>query len=183
MRALLPLARRGLPIVFCEPSCYSAVVDDHPHLLRDAEKDDAAEVIAACAMFEEWSSGVLKHSAADPEAANSTSGPRRILLHTHCHQKALGGAPAATALLSRLPGCQVEALDSGCCGMAGSFGYERGHYDISRAIAERRLLPAVRELDEGDVVVATGFSCRQQIAHFTGVQALSPAEILNQLAR
>ena len=67
--------------------------------------------------------------------------------------------------------------------MAGSFGYERGHYDISRAIAERRLLPAVRELGEKDVVIATGFSCRQQIAHFTGVQALSTAALLEQVFR
>ena len=181
VRALLPLARRGLPIVFCEPSCYSAVVDDHPHLLRGAPKDDAAEVIAACAMFEEWSSGVLEHGDAGFEGADSTARGRRILWHTHCHQKALGGASAATALLSHLPGCDVEVLDSGCCGMAGSFGYERGHYDISRKIAERRLLPAVRELDEGDVVVATGFSCRQQIAHFTGVQAQSPAVLLEHV--
>ena len=179
-KALLPLARQGLPIVFCEPSCYSAVVDDHPHLLRGAARDEAAEVIAACAMFENWSSGVLQHSAADVDDLGSTG---RILLHTHCHQKALGGAPAATALLSGLPGCQVETLDSGCCGMAGSFGYECGHYDISRSIGERRLLPAVRELGAEGTVVATGFSCRQQIAHFTGVQALSPAVLLEQVFR
>ncbi|MBQ43193.1 MAG: FAD-binding oxidoreductase, partial [Gemmatimonadetes bacterium] len=183
VQALLPLARRGLPIVFCEPSCYSAVVDDHPHLLRGAAKDEAAEVMAACAMFEDWSGGVLEGNAVDAEDQDSTSGPGRILLHTHCHQKALGGAAAATALLSGLPGCEVKTLDSGCCGMAGSFGYERGHYDISRAIGERRLLPAVRELGEEGTVVATGFSCRQQIAHFTGVQALSPAALLAQVFR
>ena len=183
VQALLPLARRGLPIVFCEPSCYSAVVDDHPHLLRDAARDEAAEVIAACAMFEEWSGDLLKHSIAAVENPPSTSVPRRILLHTHCHQKALGGAAAATALLSGLPGCEVETLDSGCCGMAGSFGYERSHYDISRTIGERRLLPAVRELGAEGTVVATGFSCRQQIAHFTGVQALSPAALLEQVFR
>ena len=88
------------------------------------------------------------------------------------------GTGAAERLLAKIPDCEVTVLDSGCCGMAGSFGYE--HYEVSRTVGERRLLPAVRELDADDCVVATGFSCRQQIGHFTGVTALSPSVLLEQ---
>ena len=107
-------------------------------------------------------------------------GPRQILVHEHCHQKALVASGAVVGLLAAIPDCEVTVLDSGCCGMAGSFGYEREHYDISRAIGEQRLLPAVRELGEG-TVVASGFSCRQQIAHFTGQEAVSPAVLVEGL--
>ena len=86
-------------------------------------------------------------------------------------------------LLSRIDGCEVTDLDSGCCGMAGSFGYEREHYDISQAVGERKLLPAVRAREPGTIVVAPGFSCRHQIRHFTGVDALSPMELLGSLLR
>jgi Fe-S oxidoreductase len=85
------------------------------------------------------------------------------------------------SLLSQIPGCEVTDLDAGCCGMAGSFGYEREHYDISRAIGERKLLPAVREAASETTVVAPGFSCRHQIQHFTGVTALHPAVLLRSL--
>ena len=109
------------------------------------------------------------------------SGPSRILLHGHCHQKSMGGLPAAKALLERIPGTQVTDLDAGCCGMAGSFGYAREHFEISRQIGERRLLPAARTLKEGEVLVAAGTSCRQQVSDFTGVRALHPAELLRSL--
>src|SRR5207302_1053969 len=88
----------------------------------------------------------------------------RILLHGHCHQKSLGLLPASVALLARIPNAEIVDLDAGCCGMAGSFGYTRGHYDVSVAIAERRLLPAVRKMQTGDTLVATGTSCRHQVA-------------------
>jgi FAD/FMN-containing dehydrogenase/Fe-S oxidoreductase len=176
---LLPLARQGLAIVFCEPSCYSAVVDDHPHLQRGAAKSEAEEVAAACVTFEQWAESALERNG---EAPGSLSSPgRRILLHGHCHQKALVGTGAAQRLLSKIPGCEVTVLDSGCCGMAGSFGYE--HYEISRAVGEHRLFPAVRELDADDCIVASGFSCRQQIAHFTRVTALSPPVLLEKAYR
>jgi Fe-S oxidoreductase len=85
------------------------------------------------------------------------------------------------SLLSQIPGCEVTDLDAGCCGMAGSFGYEREHYDISQAIGERKLFPAVREADPQTTVIAPGFSCRHQIQHFTGVAALHPAVLLRSL--
>jgi Fe-S oxidoreductase len=106
------------------------------------------------------------------------SGPPAVLLHGHCHQKSMGLIRPAAALLSRLPGTVVTELDAGCCGMAGSFGYAREHYDLSRAIAERRLLPAIRRKPPGAVVVASGTSCRRQVHDFAGETALHPAVLL-----
>jgi Fe-S oxidoreductase len=108
-------------------------------------------------------------------------GPPRILLHGHCHQKSMGGLSAAKALMERIPGTQVTDLDAGCCGMAGSFGYAREHFDVSRRIGERRLLPAARALKPDEALVAAGTSCRQQVSDFTGVRALHPAELLAML--
>lgn len=178
-QTLLPLARRGLPIVFCEPSCYSAVVDDHPHLQRGAAKAEAEEVAAACVTFEEWAEDAHNQNG-EPLSGPLSPTERRILVHGHCHQKALVGTGAAQRLLSKIPDCEVTVLDGGCCGMAGSFGYE--HYEISRAVGERRLLPTVRELAADSCVAASGFSCRQQIAHFTGVTAPSPPVLLERHA-
>jgi Fe-S oxidoreductase len=93
----------------------------------------------------------------------------------------MGLLPPAKALLSRIPGATVTDLEAGCCGMAGSFGYAREHYDVSRAIGERRLLPAARALPPGGVLVASGVSCRQQVHDFAGVPALHPAELLRSL--
>jgi Fe-S oxidoreductase len=103
------------------------------------------------------------------------------VLHGHCHQKALGALPASKALLGRIPGVSIVDPDAGCCGMAGSFGYIREHFDVSRAIGERRLLPAARALAPDAVLVASGTSCRQQIADFTGVRAVHAAELLQSL--
>jgi Fe-S oxidoreductase len=169
VRALLPLVEQQLPIVFLEPGCYSAVRDDHPHLLRGELQREARRVAEACLTFEEWAGGA---------SMPLEPGSLRLLLHTHCHQKALVGIKPAMSLLSKIPGCEVTDLDAGCCGMAGSFGYEREHYDISQAIGERKLFPAVREATPQTMVVAPGFSCRHQIQHFTGVAALHPAVLL-----
>jgi Fe-S oxidoreductase len=174
-RALLPLVQRGLPILFCEPSCYSAVCDEHPLLLRGEAQEQARRVADACRLFEEWAAPTIAGSDLALQA-----GPRRILVHGHCHQQALTGTSATTALLSAIPDCEVVALDSGCCGMAGLFGYE--HYELSRAIGERRLFPAMRDAGPETAVVATGFSCRQQIAHFTHIEAHSPVTLLESLS-
>ncbi len=106
------------------------------------------------------------------------SGPWKILVQAHCHQRSLVGAGPMLKLLRSLPGTEVIDLDAGCCGMAGSFGYEVEHYEISRLVGEQRLLPAVRQADPDTVVVAPGFSCRLQIQHFTGRRAVHPAELL-----
>lgn len=179
-RALSSLAEAGVPIVFCEPGCYSAVRDDHPLLLRGELKERAELVSAACLTFEEWAESALASSNGTPNEL-AGGGPERILLHGHCHQKALVGIEPALSLLSRIPGCQVVAVDSGCCGMAGSFGYEREHYPVSKAVCERKLFPAIREREPGTAVVASGFSCRQQIRHFTGVEAVSAMQLIEPL--
>jgi Fe-S oxidoreductase len=99
-------------------------------------------------------------------------------VHGHCHQKALVGMRPTDAVLSRVEGLEYTILDSGCCGMAGSFGYEKGHYEVSKAAGERVLFPAVRN-DEEALIVAPGFSCRSQIGDFCdGRASIHPAELL-----
>ena len=100
-----------------------------------------------------------------------------VLLHGHCHQKALVGTGPTEEALSLAPGTEVTVVDSGCCGMAGFFGYERGHYEVSMKMGERRLFPAVRKASES-VIVAPGTSCREQILGGTGRRAQHPAEYL-----
>ena len=177
---LFDVAKRGEPIVFLEPSCLSAVREDAPSLLRGDAQRKARAVAGACVLFEEF----LERSCQDdPSRLALQPGPARLLLHGHCHQKAMGLLPSARALLSRIPSCTVTDLDAGCCGMAGSFGYAKEHYEVSRQIGERRLLPAARALKDGEVLVASGISCRQQVAHFTGVGAVHPATLLQRLLR
>lgn len=179
---LLPFVEAGVPIVFVEPGCYSAVRDDQPRLLRGELGRKARRVAQACLTFEEWAEAAFESSGGSSRT-RVDAGPRRILLHGHCHQKALVGIGPALRLLSRIPGCEVVDADSGCCGMAGSFGYEREHYSVSEAAGERRLFPAIRGCANGTTVVAPGFSCRHQIDHFTGVGAVSAAEVIEALVR
>lgn len=176
--ALYPLAERGLPIVFFEPSCLSAVREDIPSLLRGDDQREARRVAERSVLFEEF---LEREWQAVRTSLRLGGGPSRILLHGHCHQKAMGGVAPAKALLGRIPGSTVVDLDAGCCGMAGSFGYGRDHFEISRAIGERRLLPAARAMEAGSVLVASGTSCRHQIADFTEVRALHAAELLRSL--
>ena len=123
--------------------------------------------------------GIRAH---DRAAADPGVGPPSMLLHGHCHQKSMGLVPAAKSLLSMIPGrSRSWIVDSGCCGMAGSWGYTRDHFEVSRAIGERRLFPAVRGRQSGAVVAAAGTSCRHQIRDFTGVDAVHPAVLLRSL--
>jgi FAD/FMN-containing dehydrogenase/Fe-S oxidoreductase len=174
--ALYPRAARGAPIVFVEPSCLSAVREDAPDLLRGAMREQARVVASHAVLFEEFLEAEL---AAGRATLRFGSAPRAVLLHVHCHQRSMGLAAAAAALLGRLPGATITDLDAGCCGMAGSFGYTRDHYDVSQAIGERKLLPAARALAAGTVLAAAGTSCRHQVRHFTGVQALHPAQLIH----
>ena len=177
-RRLYPLAAAGTPIVLLEPSCLSALTDDVPALLRGEAQQRAKEVAAACLLFEDF----LHRRLDDGSAALALKpGPDQVVLHGHCHQKSLGLVAPARALLERIPGTRVTELDSGCCGMAGSFGYAREHFDISQRIGERRLLPAARALEPGNVLVAAGTSCRHQVHDFTGVRAQHPAVLLQSL--
>jgi Fe-S oxidoreductase len=175
---LWPLAAESRAIAFLEPSCLSAIREDMPALVRRDRRQKAAEVARHAVLFES-----LVEETCDSGAATLAlkPGPRRILLHGHCHQKSMGLVAPARALLSRVPDATVVDLDAGCCGMAGSFGYARAHFDLSRAIAERRLLPAVRQMPPDAVLVASGMSCRHQVADFTGVRALHAAELVRSL--
>jgi FAD/FMN-containing dehydrogenase/Fe-S oxidoreductase len=178
VHALFDAAERGKAIVFVEPSCLSALREDAPDLLR-GELQRRAKVIAGHAvLFEEF----LEREWAQGRAVLPLKqGPKEILLHPHCHQRSMGLAAPAKALLSRIPQASVVDLDAGCCGMAGSFGYTRDHFDVSQAIAERKLLPAARSLGKESVLVAAGTSCRHQVADLAGVTALHPAVLLRSL--
>jgi FAD/FMN-containing dehydrogenase/Fe-S oxidoreductase len=177
--ALFPWAEIGQPITACEPSCLLTIKDDYPALLRGEERRKAEAVAAACRTFEEFIDSLLAEDAAG--LVQLRPGPSKALVHTHCHQRALVGAAPLLRLLRRIPGTEVVDLDAGCCGMAGSFGYEKEHYEVSRLVGEQRLFPALRQADADAVVVAPGFSCRLQIQHFTGRTALHPAQLLADL--
>jgi len=178
VEALFDAASRGDKILFLEPSCLSAVREDAPSLLRGEAQRKARAIGDACLLFEDY---LEQEWTAQRLALNLRPGPSTVLLHGHCHQKAMGLLPPTRALLSRIPSCTVVDLDAGCCGMAGSFGYAQQHYDVSRQIGERKLLPAARAMTAGAVLVAPGTSCREQVAHFTGVEALHPAQLLQSL--
>ena len=169
-------AAAGTPILFCEPSCLSAVREDAPAMLQGAQKNQALVVARSAMLFEEYLAGVR-------ERLPLRAGPKQILFHGHCHQRSMGLAVPARALLSAIPGATVTDVDAGCCGMAGSFGYTRDHYDVSRAIGERKLFPAVRARAPETVVVAAGTSCRHQVHDFTGVTPVHPAILLRSLLR
>ena len=174
---LHPLVAQGMPVVGLEPSCILTLKDEYLSLLPgDARVQEVADAVYT---FEEF-------VAAEAEAGRFSLPFRaeggRVLLHGHCHQKALVGTGPSHRVLE-LAGFTVEEVDSGCCGMAGSFGYEAEHLEVSLAMAERRLLPAVRAADEATVIAAAGTSCRHQIAHGCTREALHPAQILrNALA-
>jgi FAD/FMN-containing dehydrogenase/Fe-S oxidoreductase len=167
-------AAAGRPIVFCEPSCLSAVREDAPALLRGEARRKAQVVAGASVLFEEYVAGL-------GSALPLTAGPATILLHGHCHQRSMGLVAPAKTLLARIPGATVVDAEAGCCGMAGSFGYARDHYEVSKAIGERRLFPAVRSRGDTTAVVAAGTSCRHQIHDFTGATAVHPAVLLRSL--
>ena len=169
-----PYAEAGTAIVGLEPSCILTLRDEIPRLMPD---DPRARVVAEAARtFEEW---CTEHAARlrllDWQTAPDTSDD--ALVHGHCHQKALSSMTASRTCLGAA-GLSVTESGAGCCGVAGAFGYEAEHYDVSIAIAEDRLAPAVRATPGKTVIVAAGTSCREQIEHTTGRRALHPAEAL-----
>jgi Fe-S oxidoreductase len=166
----------GKPIIACEPSCILTIKDDYPALLRNEERRKAEVVAAVCRTFEEFVEESLQSGGMPLRA-----GPRKILVQGHCHQRSLVGMAPTLRLLRRIPGAEVIDLDAGCCGMAGSFGYEKEHYEVSRLVGEQRLFPMLRQADTNDAVIAPGFSCRMQIEHFTGRRAAHPSTLLSGL--
>jgi FAD/FMN-containing dehydrogenase/Fe-S oxidoreductase len=164
--------RAGLPVVAIEPSCAAVFKDELIKLWPNDE--DAKRLAKQTFHFAEF---MTSRASWEPPQLH-----RKAILHGHCHRKATGGTEADKKLLERL-GLDVEELDSGCCGMAGGWGYEHGHYDVSMACGDRVLLPKVREASPDAVIVADGFSCRSQIEQGgTGRRALHSAQVI-QLAR
>jgi FAD/FMN-containing dehydrogenase/Fe-S oxidoreductase len=168
---LAPFAEQGIPIVGLEPSCLLTLRDEYPELLRSSAVKRVAE---SSFLFEEFV--MREHRSGRIKFANDAP-VRKILLHGHCHQKALVGTAATVHVLSAA-GFDVTEVDSGCCGMAGSFGFEKEHYDISVTIAKRRLIPAVTGAAAEVAICAPGISCRQQIEHLAGRRAKHPAELI-----
>ena len=164
---LSPQVVKGVPIVGLEPSCLFSLRDEFGVLLPDGEKLDGA------LLFEEF-------LARNPGKLKFKESKRQVLLHGHCHQKAFDVMPAVEKVLRAVPGVDVQTVQTSCCGMAGSFGYEAEHYEVSMKMAELALLPAVRSSSNETLVVADGTSCRHQIADGTGRRALHVARVLEQ---
>jgi FAD/FMN-containing dehydrogenase/Fe-S oxidoreductase len=169
---LRPLADAGVPIVGLEPSCTVTFKDEYPDLAPSAATDAVARNTLAIEEFL-----IMLHDRGIRLPLKPW--PRTILLHGHCHQKAMVGTQASLTALRWLPDASVREVDSGCCGMAGSFGYEAEHHEVSLAMGERVLFKAVRELPTDAQVVAAGASCRQQIFHGTGRRAAHLIEVLS----
>ncbi len=171
LKVLAPHLEAGTPIVGLEPSCTTVLRRDAVELLHD---DPRAEALTASTFtFAE----LLTRSGWEPPAVVADA-----LVQTHCHQHAVLGFDADRALMAKA-GIRADIPDSGCCGLAGNFGFERGHYEVSRAVGERALLPAVRAAAPTTAVVADGFSCRTQIAHGTQRRAVHLAELLADALR
>ena len=169
--ALAPYAERGVPIVGLEPSCLLTLRDEFLALVPT----DAARAVAAQALlFEEFIARELDAGRWSPPLRSLD---KRAVVHGHCHQKAFGAMPAVVRALRAIPGLDASVIESSCCGMAGMFGYEAEHYDISMRMAERDLLPAVRAAGAETLVVADGMSCKHQIAHGAQRRSLHVAEV------
>ncbi|MFC7304298.1 heterodisulfide reductase-related iron-sulfur binding cluster [Streptomyces monticola] len=159
------------PVTGCEPSCLMTLRDEHRALLPH---DPAGRSVTdRVRQLEELLTEAIDEQRLRLRPDSWLNG-RTLLFHGHCHQKAEVGTAATVALLRRIPGVEVVELDAGCCGMAGSFGFESEHYDVSMTVGEDRLFPAVRAAPGDTVVVATGASCRQQIQHGTARSAWHP---------
>jgi Fe-S oxidoreductase len=173
---LAPFALAGVPIVGCEPSCVFTLKDELVSLSRGDER--AIAIARQARLVDE-----LLVEAIDDGSLPRPEAPfphRAIFFHGHCHQKAAHAMSPTVKLLERIPGAELTVLDAGCCGMAGSFGFERNHYELSMQIGEQRLFPAVRSAPGNAWIAATGVSCRQQIAHGTGRSAEHPIVLLHR---
>ena len=167
------------PLIGIEPSCILSFRDEYPDLVPPEMRDDAKKLAANCLLFDEFLMREVRAGRIGPDAFRETDAD--IWLHGHCHQKSLVGVGASAEMLRLIPGARVHVIPSGCCGMAGSFGYEKEHFRASMAIGEMVLFPTVRKAVESPgktLVAAPGTSCRQQILDGTGIKARHPVEIL-----
>lgn len=165
-------ASRDVPIVGCEPSCLLTLRDEYLDLVPG---DAASRVAAAAVMLDEFLVRLARESRLDIDWMPAQ---RAVLYHGHCHQKAHIGSRPSLDALRLVPGQTVREVNSGCCGMAGSFGFEKGHYEISRKIGAERLFPAVEAAGPDTEIAVSGVSCRQQIDHFTSRTPRHVAELL-----
>jgi FAD/FMN-containing dehydrogenase/Fe-S oxidoreductase len=158
MDALRPYVERGLPIIGLEPSCLYTLRDEFKSMVPGADVDALA---ARAVLFEEFLAA--EHQAGNLNLRLNPLPQKKALLHGHCHQKAYGAMSQVAQVLGLVPDLKVETVESSCCGMAGAFGYEAAHYDVSMKMAEASLLPALRKADAETLLVADGTSCRHQI--------------------
>jgi FAD/FMN-containing dehydrogenase/Fe-S oxidoreductase len=171
--ALLPFVERGLPVIGLEPSCLLTMRDE---FLAYGFGEQARKLAANAMLFEEF---LASEAAAGTLALKLKALPQSTaMLHGHCHQKAFDAVKPVQAVLGLIPGLKVELIESSCCGMAGSFGYESAHYDVSMQMAELSLLPAVRRAGDDVLIVADGTSCRHQIADGAQREAMHVARVL-----
>ena len=178
--ALLPYARQGVRIVGTEPSCLLTLRDEYPDLLQS---DDARAVASQALMLDELLAE-LANGGEEVAALFRDDVEARVQVHGHCHQKAIVGTVPTLTALRLVPGYTAELIDSGCCGMAGTFGFEAEHYDTSRAMGAFKLFPAIEAEDkQGWDVAVSGISCRQQIDHFTTKRTRHVAEYLADALR
>jgi Fe-S oxidoreductase len=161
---------RDVPIITLEPSCFAVLQDEARNLSAGSP---AAQAIAERAVL--FDTFVQTHF----ERGDLSPLRGKALVHVHCHQQAIAGRESIGSTLTAAR-MDAQVLDAGCCGMAGSFGFDKQHYAVSMAIGERVLLPAVRQAPAGVVIIANGFSCREQIRHATNRQACHFAEIVSQ---
>ncbi len=164
------------PLVGVEPSAILTFRDEYPDLLREDEKAAANKIAASTFMIEEFLARELDAKRIDPSVFARKTGTVKV--HGHCQQKALSSLTPVKKILTQLVGYDVQMIPSGCCGMAGSFGYEKEHYDLSMQIGELVLFPTVRKQPDEVLIAASGTSCRHQIKDGTGRKAVHPIELL-----
>jgi FAD/FMN-containing dehydrogenase/Fe-S oxidoreductase len=178
---LAPLVSEDRPLVGVEPAALLAFRDEYPDLLRGEQQHAARRLAHHVMLLEEFLAKETDAGRIDP--ALFAPARRTVHVHIHCHQKALAAALPVARVLRELGGYDLRMIPSGCCGMAGSFGFEIGHYELSMAIGELALFPHIRGVDRADAIAATGVSCRQQIRDGTGREALHPASLLRKALR
>ena len=169
----MPYIERGVPVVGLEPSCLLGMRDEFLSLWPTPQ---AAELDLSAFLFEEFIARELDAGRFNPKLKALPQ--KKALLHGHCHQKAFAVMPAVLRTLKLIPELQTEVIESSCCGMAGSFGYDAEHYDVSMQMAELSLLPKVREADKDTLIIADGTSCRHQIHDGAQREALHVARVL-----
>ncbi len=174
LRQLDEFARHNIPILILEPSCASSLVDDLADLIDDAELGE--RISKHVKMIDDFVAEYFD-TAGDDVGKALKSTHQKILIHGHCHQKAMTGTGAMKRLFDSIPDLEYSEVDSGCCGMAGSFGYE--NYELSKKIGEDRLFPAVRNVEPGTQIVACGISCRHQLHDMLGVTAKHWVEVVS----